>query len=337
MKKILFVSKKRIDHYGVAFGLVNSSKFCSEFLSQNLNIESNAVLVIDANGIDKEIHKYKPNIVVLEAIWVTPHKIKELLKLHKKITWIIRIHSKSSFLATEGIAFSWLNSYKEISQEYRNFHIAVNNEQFHVDLSSIMHTNILYLPNLYPLKKQDQSVIFTEFDFNTINIGCFGALRPLKNQVQQAIAAIIFANNNNLKLKFHINSNRIEQKGEEVLKNLRAIFKGSYNHRLIEHNWTDHVDFYKIVKSMDIGMQVSMTESFNIVTADFVANKIPIVVSKDIDWVPFIWRCDPTDTNEIVNKLELAWAFGGTTLNLIALHWYNIKSLKVWEKFISNF
>jgi len=45
----------------------------------------------------------------------------------------------------------------------------------------------------------------------------------------------------------------------------------------------DHSDFISIVKSMDIGMQVSLSESFNIVAADFVSNGIPLVGSPDIE------------------------------------------------------
>jgi len=45
----------------------------------------------------------------------------------------------------------------------------------------------------------------------------------------------------------------------------------------------EHNDFIRVVKSMDIGMQVSLSESFNIVAADFVSNGVPLVGSPDIE------------------------------------------------------
>ena len=44
----------------------------------------------------------------------------------------------------------------------------------------------------------------------------------------------------------------------------------------------DHESFIELVKSMDMCLQVSFTETFNIVTADAVANSVPVVVSSEM-------------------------------------------------------
>ena len=62
---------------------------------------------------------------------------------------------------------------------------------------------------------------------STIDIGAYGAIRPLKNQLLQALAAIKFAESIGKTLRFHINITRIENNGDPVLKNLRNLFSNS--------------------------------------------------------------------------------------------------------------
>ncbi len=137
----------------------------------------------------------------------------------------------------------------------------------------------------------------------SISIASFGAIRPLKNQLLQAMAAMKFCEVNNVLLHFYINANRLEQGGEAVIKNIRALFKGS-KHTLHEIKWATHEEFKKIIAEMDLGMQVSHSESFNVVTADFVDMGVPIVVSSDIDWVSPESVADCNSLNDIVEKME---------------------------------
>ena len=99
--KILFILKQRLDSYGgTSVGLINSAIFvCNTLISHG--VEAKVVIVKDANDIDREVMKFKPSHVILEAIWVPPYKMVELLSInrYKKVQWIIRIHSKTSLLS----------------------------------------------------------------------------------------------------------------------------------------------------------------------------------------------------------------------------------------------
>jgi hypothetical protein len=55
---------------------------------------------------------------------------------------------------------------------------------------------------------------------------------------------------------------------------------------------------------MDICMQVSFSETFNIVSADSVVNAVPIVVSKEVTWATNHCVADPTDSGSIVDALN---------------------------------
>src|SRR5277367_14241 len=99
---ILFLLKKR-SQYG-SYGLINSCRFIVHALKEH-GIKAEHETVTDANEIDKVVTELRPSIVIIEALWVTPVKLEELVKLHSKVKWIVRIHSHTPFLASEGIAF----------------------------------------------------------------------------------------------------------------------------------------------------------------------------------------------------------------------------------------
>jgi hypothetical protein len=330
--KLLFIVKNRIDSYGVSIGLINSAGFVVNALRKK-GYDADIVRVTDANEIDRVVTLRDPDIVMVEALFVTPDKFAEILSIprHKRRKWVVRLHSKAPFLAHESMAFDWLNEYKKVAN---NLYISCNNEDFNEDLVNLGYSSS-YLPNIYsPRDYHCHNTDHHKGDY--VDVGCFGAIRSLKNQVQQAIAAIEFAKKIGRKLRFHINSSRVESKSEPELKNLRALFAGQKNATLVEWNWLSHQGFVQVVRRMDVSMQVSFSESFNIVTADAVGQNVPVVVSQDIDWIPSVYRAIPTDTRDIVDKLILAYKL--PKLNAIvcnrALDKYNERALVIWERYL---
>jgi hypothetical protein len=328
--RVQFITCDRVkDTYGVTSGLFNSATFVRNYLN-SIGIESALTPVTDSNGIDKIVTSYNPDVVIIEALWCPPGKFEELLKIprHKNRRWIIRIHSKAPFLANEGLATKWIIQYANLGLE-----IAPNTKELTEQFdSSLPFGKFTYLPNIYyadPFKKDCKE----NQNLDYIDIGCFGAIRPMKNTYQQALAAIDFANGLDKKLRFHINSSRLEQNGNNVLKNLEALFEYS-DHELIHHSWYKHNDFLAAVSEMDICMQVSFSESFNIVTADSVTAKVPVVCSEDISWMPRIMRVRPTSHKRIIRKLEIAYSLSSIIVftQSLFLRYYNYKAKKCWIK-----
>lgn len=348
--KILFILKRKNNynsitdsHIGMSTGLYNSASFMNDMLKHS-GIESNISVVVDNNGIDREVTIHKPTHVIIEALWVVPSKFEVLCRLHPNVKWIIRLHSEMPFLANEGIALDWLGDYVL----YENIFIAMNAKRALNEVREFIQckTNwsnqqvnekIIYLPNFYP-----QEYKIKNFDKNkdTIDIGCFGAVRPMKNHVMQALAAITFANKINKKLRFHINSGRVEQKGEPALNNLKSIFAhlSDQGHQLINHQWCPREEFLEICEKMDIGMQVSFSETFNIVAADLVSQGVPIVSSSEIPWSNFLFTASPNETEEIVNSLLLTYftpKFNISTHRYL-LNRYTNKTRKIWLKYFTK-
>jgi hypothetical protein len=336
MAKVLFILKEN----DAAYGSYSYSAYPSSGLFQSATLVSNAliykgiasevVFAIDNNCIDKLVTLHKPTHVVIEALWVVPSKFSILTKLHPNVKWTVRLHSEIPFLATEGIAMDWIKGYAE----FQNVQVSSNSTTALQDINIVLfkayrEPNTVLLPNVYtPVKGSGRGFA----PGTTVNIACFGALRPLKNQLIQAVAAQEFAEQRNLRLNFHINSTRIEG-GDNVLKNLIALFKGS-PHQLIQHPWTNHETFLKTLTTMDIGMQVSFSETFNIVAADMVATGLPIVVSPEVFWTSSLIQASPTSTTDIVAKLNRAVSplMGGfiRNLNAILLNYVSSKGLNSW-------
>lgn len=328
--KVLFViCNRNKDIYGVTSGLYNSAKFVSDFLNTK-GYDSKLEAVQDANSIDKVVTEFDPKVVVIEAIWVTPAKFKELFSLrrHQDRRWIVRVHSKAPFLANEGPATEWIRQYTEV--ENGQIEIAPNNKELTQQLTSAFPCGkFTYMPNVYfkdPYTRKHEEVCK-----DWIDVGCFGAVRPMKNTYQQALAAIEFADTIGKQLKFHVNGTRMEQNGESVMKNLQGLFKNS-RHILVEHPWYTHSDFLDVAATMDLGMQVSFSESFNIVTADFVTAGVPIVASDDISWMPGICKTSPTSHEKMVDKLLFinGWRKIVATIQKMYLRWYSFKAGLIW-------
>ena len=346
--KVLFILKRkqnydnyRDSHIGMSTGLYNSASFMNDML-RDMGIDSHIEVVVDGNGINKEVTQHRPTHVIIEALWVTPAKFFELIKIHPKVKWIVRLHSEIPFLANEGIAMDWIGDYIH----YENITIATNAPRAATDIRVIVkaqtgwsdekvNEKIIYLPNYYPQKYKQKE---HRSEKHTINIACFGAIRPMKNHLEQAIAAIKFAESIGKKLRFHINAGRVEQKGEAVLNNLKALFEHLHDsgHELINHSWMPRHEFLKVCARMDIGMQVSLSETFNIVAADIISQGVPLVGSPEIPWSVDIFNAKPTNATDMSAKLWRAYNFSklNTVVNQYLLTKYTNKSRKIWHKYL---
>ena len=352
-KRILFLCREHYLygehlHENKCSGLFHSATFVANSLRQQGH-DARVLNVQDGNSIDRVVTEFDPQVVVLEALWVTPAKLDELLSLprHRRRRWIVRIHSKLTFLAMEGIAFQWLTGYRELQQHNRNFIIAPNNQELAQDLETTWGLSTCWLPNIYepiqPVRGLDDPLpppsTAPKQLGEHINIGCFGAIRPMKNPLAQAMAAVKFANKLGVSAHFFVNAGRVEQSGEHVLRNLRDFFAGLPRHRLIELPWLHYGDFVRVVRTMDIGLQVSCCETFNNVSADFVSNDIPLVGSSEIDWLPSIFNADPTSSDSITDALLYAWKLPGYTLRYLSKHSlarYNKMAKREWDKFLDG-
>lgn len=348
--RVQFILKCRDNRWGcdpcysageLSSGLWNSARFVCQMLSRHLGCESTIEHVVDNNEIDRVVTAFRPDIVVIEAYWVVPEKFAVLTRLHPKVAWIVRNHSATPFASMEGIIMDWSLRYMDhpnvvvacndarADREFRNL-IALYKPTWTVELIA----RCVYLPNYYPAHSTERPPLACS---GTINVGCFGAVRPLKNHLIQAVAAIEYAELIGKRLRFHINATRVEGRGDAILDNLRKLF-ALLPHELVEHAWISHDDFIELVRSMDLGAQVSYSETFNIVSADMVVNDVPIVTSSEVRWVDPTFHADPNDSRDIVATMHRAMTCDVACLaaNVRGLECYNDESMSRWDRLISG-
>lgn len=337
--RLQFICKRRSSSgnhgSGVAYGLVNSAELTARALRAHFEWEVDVAVVVDNNSIDREVTRFRPEWVLIEALWVVPEKFKVLMRLHPNVKWVIRNHSEIPFLSNEGKAFRWLYEYQELAFDHpEQIFISSNSKRASRDLevADLVSEDLL---NVYVPPEISRIGKLSSID-GALHIGCFGSVRPMKNHVLQALAAIDFASCMGLPLVFHVNGERHEQFGENNLKNLEEIFQRVPGVRLVKHPWLPHAEFLQLVGSMDLGMQVSLTESFNIVTADFVTMGVPIVVSPAIRWMPCFAQADPNLRESMVRVLRRLDRFPriSTFFEQQALAQYNRVALRTWKRFV---
>jgi hypothetical protein len=330
--RILFICKK--NHiYGAdtytrrSSGLYNSTRFIVESLVSR-GVDAKIVEVADNNCIDREVSSFKPSKVVIEALWVVPEKFDVLKRLHPRVKWYVHIHSQIPFLALEGIAIEWIKAYatKDVTV------ISNAPEVVRALRGSVSDHHVGYLPNVYIPQYRENDVCTRRRP--ELRVACFGAIRPMKNHLIQAMAAIRFAKEKNKELFFYVNATRIEGGAGAVLKNLRSLFETNPTAHLVEVEWLEPEKLLDLCQTMDIGMQVSMSETFNVVVADYLTAGIPVVVSKEIGWVSPWCHADPSDIDQIVGRMHdvyrskfFVW------VNRRALSGYSARAQKAWYEF----
>src|SRR6185312_13838652 len=126
-----------------------------------------------------------------------------------------------------------------------------------------------YLPNLYFLDgvcRASRPIFYG----GTLRIGAFGAALEIARQLKAD-------------LELWVSAGRTEGGGDTILRAARAMLGGLPTVKLIENGWQSWPKFRQTVGNMHLLMQPSYTESFNMVTADGIAEGVPSVVSSAID------------------------------------------------------
>ncbi len=336
-KRIQFICKKN-ECYGFqvysrrSAGLYNSTHFIVDALKAR-GIEAEIIEVTDNNDIDREVTRFKPDIVVIEALWVVPEKFPVLMELHPNVKWHVHLHSHMPFLALEGISICWISAYAQMGVGL----IANSRESYEALRSFVAREEIVHLENVYI---PDPKLPAPAFQKNPaeLYIGCFGAVRPLKNQLIQAMAALEYGYRHKTFVNFYVNASRVETGGEPVLKSLRDLFAVQPQWaRLVESKWNTPEEFLSLLQCMDVGMQVSLTETFNVVTADYVTAGIPVVVSKEVAWASDRCKARDNNMNDIVHVMERVMHNDGLVrTNRALLEQHSKRAQEAWFEFCVN-
>lgn len=281
--------------------------------------------------------KSQPTHAIFQALWVSSADMIQLCRDFDPTHFVVRCHSQIGFLQAEPSAIKTLRDLMFAQEMQLNLSVSSNTRRLHTFLQDSYKTKVLYLPNLYDLdrvkRKNDDS-----FDHRVLRIGSFGAHRVLKNHTTAAAAAMMMAQRHGSDLEFYINSGRAEgTKGDQVLQALQNMLGRVPWAKLVQVPWCEWSEFRQIVANMDLCLQVSFTETFNIVTADAVAEGVPSIVSDAIEWVPESWKADTDDAADIARRgAWLLWDTHGAEEGLAKLQKYCAEGVETWLGYLDS-
>ena len=306
--------------------------------------------VLEADGFDVTVFPVRHNVDIVESVdhynethaepithivisapWLSVWDLEALLINFHSTQFVVLSHSNVGFLQADPDGVYLLRQYMELSRRYPNLKVGGNSARFVDWMRDAYGYDAVLLPNLYSLEncKPDRR---WDFGAPVLNIGAFGAVRPYKNLMTAAAAAVVISKQLFVPVNFHItyggesDSTGIVSAIEQMLANTRV--------KLVAHRWEFWDKFVELVGSMDLLLQPSYTESFNMVTADGVFMGIPSVVSSAISWAPGQWKADSDNATEIA-RVGLRLLIEGTAeAGRRALRNHNESSLHYWQKFL---
>lgn len=287
-----FAIQRGLSHIGLGVSSLNTAKVLKR---QGITVTVQPVNT--ATEIASAVKQYNPTHCVIAAPWLAVTEMAWLVRQFTAVEFIINLHSNVGFLAADTNGVALTRQYIDLEQANLNFRISANSRKGTLWIRTAFQCPCLWLPNLYAV---DSSAISHRPLWNggVLNIGAFGATRPLKNLMSAAGAALALTNQLKAQTQFWISGGRPDG-GMNVVASIKALLAGLTNITIKEVNWTSWPQFRDIVRTMHVMLQVSYTESFNMVTADGVVEGVASVVSDAIDWPPSWWQASVDETLEI--------------------------------------
>jgi hypothetical protein len=285
------------------------------------------VTAIDAYN---ETHSQPLTHVVISAPWLDPWDLRALILNFRDTQFVILSHSNVGFLQADPDGVWLLRQYRDMARDYSNLHVGGNSERFVKWLRNASREEAILLPNLYPLPDYQLKKVWD--GKSAIKIGAFGAVRPYKNFMTAAAAAVVIHRTMGVPVEFHMSTG-----GEGgTLDAIEQICANMPGFKLIKHEWQFWDKFIQLVDKMDLLIQVSYTESFNLITADGVSVGVPSVVSSAIEWAPQTWKADADDAMDVA-RVGLNLLKGqDRDAGFKALQEHNEESLEHWLAFLSG-
>ena len=271
--------------------------------------------------------------VVISAPWIPTVQLAPIVRQFSSTEFIVVSHSNIGFLQADPTAIEVLRSGSELEQSAPNFHIGANSDKFATWWMAAYGTRMLLLPNLYPFDRIRHK---PQWHGGTLRIGCFCAIRPYKNVLTAAAAALeVGVRLRVTDLEFWISSGRTEGGGNTITNAIHQMYVNLPRAKVVASGWASWPQFLNTVGSMDIMLQPSYTESFNMVTADGISRGVTSVVGDSINWAPSNWISQTDSAADIANKaIALLHDPGAIDEGVDALTIHNDTGLKHWQRFL---
>jgi hypothetical protein len=288
-----FAANRNISHIGLGVAAINTAK-----VLRREGIVTDVWPILSAADLRARLLQTSPaqpvEQVIISAPWIPTVELQDLANRFPQTNFAVVCHSNVGFLQADPNGVKLVRETLELEMATHNVRLGGNSRRFCGWMESTFGGHCYYLPNLYFL----DGLPHRQRPFcggGTLRIGVFGAIRPLKNLMSSAGAALEISRRLRVPLELWISGGRAEGGGETVLAAVKQMLAGLPNVELKLNGWQSWPNFRKTVAHMHLLLQPSYTESFNMVTADGAAEGVASVVSEAIDWAPDDWKADVDD------------------------------------------
>ena len=290
-----FAAHKHVSHIGLGV-----SALCTAKVLRALGVKVDVKAVSSANDIKTCLAQREYTHVIVSAPWIPTVQLAELAHEWPDMYFAVNVHSRTGFLQADRNGVKLFREEIELQTGTHNFHVSGNSDHFVKWVHNAFGVPCAHLPNLYFLDGHTPHHRHHHHGGgDVLRIGAFGATRPLKNFMTAAGAALEIAKELRRPLEFWLSAKRTEGGGDVILQAIHEMLQGIPGVTIKYNDWATWPQFREVVGHMHLLMQVSFSESFNLVTADGVAMGVPSVVSHAITWAPQYWMAEPDDVVEV--------------------------------------
>lgn len=322
-----FAANRAISHIGLGVTALNAAK-----TFRAVGIEAEVWPIINAADLIAGLRKTPASHVVISAPWLSTLDLAQICAQFPDTQFAVTCHSNLGFLQADPGAMRLLREGLDLHRTSFNFRMAANSARLANWAETAYRTPCLHLPNLYYLDEAQSPR--EPWTGGTLRIGAFGATRALKNLMTAGGAALHIANGLRADLEFWISSGRNEGAGS-VVEAVRQMMSGLPHVKLVENGWQTWPQFRQTVRHMHLLLQPSYTESFNVVTADGIAEGVPSVVSDAIEWAPDSWKAPVDDACEMARiGRKLLGNPRAARQGMSALRSHNKMAMRQWRAFL---
>ena len=275
--------------------------------------------------------------LISSAPWMRTNALAYACDQFPEVNFAVNCHSNIAFLQSDPGAIRLIREEMDLETWKHNFHVAGNSEVYCDAMTSMYQSPVTFLPNLYYLDDNANAAMSKPgWNGGMVRFGIWGAPRAQKNVLTGVSGCMIAGRDLNVPIEIWMNSGRNDG-GEaiRILNAVRAMTEGVPNVTLRFLNWTDWPTFRRFAATMDAGVQVSTSETYNIVTSDMAAQGVPSVVSDAILWAPDEWRARVDSAQDVARKLVgvlLDPASGRRGLEALAER--NGVALEAWKRYL---
>lgn len=299
-----FAASKGISHIGLGVACLNSAKTLRALGYWvdvwPCNTSKDVTTRLDAaQKRASERGEHPISHVIISAPWIPTTELQGMLTHYPDVNFAVVSHSNVGFLAADPNGIKLLRQAIELEAGYHNFKLAGNSKKFTQAWTSMYGAKMQWLPNLYDVTSiRHVGQRHPWHRGQPLRVGVFGATRPLKNMVTAVASAIELGASLKNDTEIWMSSGR-EEGGGSVKNAVMQLVDGLPHTKLIEAGWRSWPAFRQIVGNMHVLISVSYTESFNMVTADGIAEGVASVVGEAIDWVPEDWSANADSVGDI--------------------------------------